>query len=82
MDMARALGDPGGAPDVVKSSLTRADPRFDADTIDTLLGTPQKIHIPERYVPELVSIGRSIDRNQLGVRLGISSLYLYASLIG
>ena len=55
MDMERALGDSGSAPDVVKSSLTRADPRFDADTIDTLLGAPQKIHIPERYVPELVS---------------------------
>jgi len=48
-----ALGRASSTPDVVKSSLTRVDPRFDANTIDTLLGTPQKIHIPERYVPEL-----------------------------
>ncbi|XP_037070856.1 translation initiation factor IF-2-like [Pollicipes pollicipes] len=53
MDMDRALGSAGSAPDVVKSSLTRTDLRYDADTIDTLLGAPQKIHIPERYVPEL-----------------------------
>ncbi|KAF0307381.1 hypothetical protein FJT64_002307 [Amphibalanus amphitrite] len=68
MDMERALGESGGTPDVVKSSLTRTDPRFDADTIDTLLGTPQKILIPERYVPELevepISVEERLQRSR------------------
>lgn len=41
------------APDVVRSTLSRTDPvKFSAETIDSLLGTPGKILIPERYIPE------------------------------
>lgn len=53
MDMERALRTRhNAAPDVVRSTLSRRAPKFDADTIDSILGTPGKIHIPERYVPE------------------------------
>ncbi|CAH2054449.1 unnamed protein product, partial [Iphiclides podalirius] len=46
-DMERALR--GAAPDVVRSALpTRRGP----DSIDQLLAAPQKILIPERYIPE------------------------------
>ena len=42
-----------GTPDVVRSTLSRTDPvKYNADTIDNLFGTPGKILIPERYVPE------------------------------
>lgn len=53
LDMERALRTRhNAAPDVVRSTLSRRAPKFDADTIDSLFGTPGKIHIPERYVPE------------------------------
>ncbi|XP_032522607.2 pleckstrin homology domain-containing family A member 7 isoform X6 [Danaus plexippus] len=45
-DMERALRT--GAPDVVRSALPRRVP----DSIDQLLAAPQKIIIPERYIPE------------------------------
>uniref|UniRef100_A0A8D9AHW7 Pleckstrin homology domain-containing family A member 7 n=1 Tax=Cacopsylla melanoneura TaxID=428564 RepID=A0A8D9AHW7_9HEMI len=48
-----------GAPDVVRSTLSRTDPvKFSAETIDSLLGTPGKIVIPERYIPETETLSR------------------------
>ncbi|CAH2095346.1 unnamed protein product [Euphydryas editha] len=46
-DMERALR--GAAPDVVRSALPS---RKIPDSIDQLLAAPQKIIIPERYIPE------------------------------
>ncbi|CAH0731873.1 unnamed protein product, partial [Brenthis ino] len=46
-DMERALR--GAAPDVVRSALPS---RKIPDSIDQLLAAPQKIVIPERYIPE------------------------------
>ncbi|XP_026497286.2 uncharacterized protein Kmr isoform X6 [Vanessa tameamea] len=46
-DMERALR--GAAPDVVRSALPS---RKMPDSIDQLLAAPQKIIIPERYIPE------------------------------
>ncbi|CAF4920521.1 unnamed protein product [Pieris macdunnoughi] len=46
-DMERALR--GAAPDVVRSALPATKIR---DSIDQLLAAPQKIVIPERYIPE------------------------------
>jgi hypothetical protein len=37
---------------VVKSSQPNADLDFDESLIDRILGTPDKIEIPERYIPE------------------------------
>jgi hypothetical protein len=37
---------------VVKSSNTNSDLDFDESLIDRILGTPDKITIPERYIPE------------------------------
>eukprot|EP00102_Acyrthosiphon_pisum_P025345 XP_016662555.1 PREDICTED: uncharacterized protein LOC100159827 isoform X4 [Acyrthosiphon pisum] len=51
VDMERALRP--GAPDVVRSTMNKTDPaKFSAETIDSILGTPGKICIPERYIPE------------------------------
>ncbi|XP_039295349.1 uncharacterized protein LOC120353912 [Nilaparvata lugens] len=52
LDMERALRPRLNAPDVVRSTLSRVDTKFSSETIDNLLGTPNKILIPERYVPE------------------------------
>nr|XP_018897235.1 PREDICTED: uncharacterized protein LOC109030629 isoform X1 [Bemisia tabaci] len=54
LDMERALRPRlNGAPDVVRSTLSRTDPvKYNAETIDSILGTPSKIIIPERYIPE------------------------------
>ncbi|XP_037867847.1 uncharacterized protein LOC101738815 isoform X5 [Bombyx mori] len=49
-DMERALR--GAAPDVVRSALPPRDLRRADNTIDQLLAAPQKIVIPERYIPE------------------------------
>lgn len=49
--MERALRP--GAPDVVRSTMNKTEPsKFSAETIDNILGTPGKICIPERYIPE------------------------------
>lgn len=49
--MERALRP--GAPDVVRSTMNKTEPaKFSAETIDSILGTPGKICIPERYIPE------------------------------
>ena len=43
-------------PDVVKSTMPhRKEVKYNEETIDTILGTPQKILIPERYVPEVLN---------------------------
>ncbi|KAF9416365.1 hypothetical protein HW555_006319 [Spodoptera exigua] len=49
-DMERALR--GAAPDVVRSALPPQALRLADNTIDQLLAAPQKILIPERYIPE------------------------------
>ncbi len=41
------------APDVVKSTIHNS--KISESTIDNLFGAPDKIHIPERYIPEAVS---------------------------
>lgn len=53
--MVRALR-PRNHPDVVKSTLSTRDLRFNESTIDNILGAPNKIYIPERYMPDEVSI--------------------------
>ncbi|XP_066938047.1 uncharacterized protein [Macrobrachium rosenbergii] len=50
-DMVRALR-PRNHPDVVKSTLSSRDLRFNETTIDSVLGAPDKIYIPERYMPD------------------------------
>ncbi|XP_059482898.1 uncharacterized protein LOC132201047 isoform X3 [Neocloeon triangulifer] len=53
LDMERALRRRvAGAPDVVRSTLSQRELKYNETTIDNLLGTPNKIVIPERYVPE------------------------------
>lgn len=39
-------------PTPVKASTTATDLDFDENLIDRILGTPEKIDIPERYIPE------------------------------
>lgn len=43
------------APDVVRSALPPQMHKLANNTIDQLLAAPQKILIPERYIPEKVS---------------------------
>ncbi|KAJ0172217.1 hypothetical protein K1T71_012190 [Dendrolimus kikuchii] len=50
-DMERALRG-GVAPDVVRSALPPQKLRLADNTIEQLLAAPQKILIPERYIPE------------------------------
>ncbi|XP_065347061.1 uncharacterized protein kmr isoform X3 [Cloeon dipterum] len=53
LDMERALRRRvAGAPDVVRSTLSQRELKYNETTIDSILGTPNKIVIPERYVPE------------------------------
>ncbi len=42
------------APDVVKSALDHKTTKINSSTIDNIFGAPQKIDIPERYIPETV----------------------------
>ena len=44
------------APDVIKSALDKKDMKINSATIDNILGAPEKIVIPERYIPENVRI--------------------------
>ena len=59
LDMEQALKNDGlCTPDVIKSAL---DPKSEGSkisetTIDRLFGVPDKIVIPERYIPDTVSI--------------------------
>jgi len=52
LDMERALRQRIDAPDVVRSTLSNKELKYNESTIDNLLGTPNKINIPERYIPE------------------------------
>ena len=54
LDMERALRPRINAPDVVRSTLSHKELKYNESTIDQLLGTPNKIIIPERYIPEKV----------------------------
>ena len=59
LDMEQALKNDGlCTPDVIKSAL---DPKSEGSkisetTIDRLFGVPDKIVIPERYIPDTVSV--------------------------
>ena len=54
--MEQALGPRGlSTPDVIKSALDHKNDGVKVNTIDNLFGAPDKINIPERYVPETVS---------------------------
>lgn len=50
--MERALRPRMNAPDVVRSTMSQKDLKYNENTIDNILGTPNKIVIPERYIPE------------------------------
>lgn len=52
LDMERALRQRIDAPDVVRSTLSNKELKYNENTIDSILGTPNKINIPERYIPE------------------------------
>ena len=52
LDMERALRQRIDAPDVVRSTLSSKELKYNENTIDNILGTPSKINIPERYIPE------------------------------
>lgn len=52
LDMERALRHRTDTPDVVRSTLSSKELKYNEDTIENLLGTPDKITIPERYIPE------------------------------
>ena len=57
--MEQALGPRGlSTPDVIKSALNKnevAGAKINTNAIDNLFGAPDKIVIPERYVPDVVS---------------------------
>ncbi len=54
LDMEQVLRNRGlNTPDVIQSALDMND--TNSTTIDNLFGSPEKILIPERYVPEMVS---------------------------
>ena len=59
-------------PDVIKSALdnknegTASAPgrtKISTNAIDNLFGVPEKIAIPERYIPDTVSTLNSINKN-------------------
>lgn len=52
LDMERALRQRIDTPDVVRSTLSNKELKYNENTIDNILGTPNKIRIPERYIPE------------------------------
>lgn len=51
------------APDVVKSAIGQRE-KFSENTIDKLFATPDKILIPERYIPENDDIELSPDEQR------------------
>eukprot|EP00092_Neocalanus_flemingeri_P062608 GFUD01075557.1.p1 GENE.GFUD01075557.1~~GFUD01075557.1.p1 ORF type:complete len:160 (+),score=38.54 GFUD01075557.1:59-481(+) len=51
IDMERILK-PRDAPDVVRSTYGQIDSDFRTNAFDNLFGAPEKISIPERYIPE------------------------------
>lgn len=50
--MERALRQRTDTPDVVRSTMSSRELKYNENTIDNILGTPNKITIPERYIPE------------------------------
>lgn len=58
LDMEVALRPRINAPDVVRSALGQGE-KISENTIDNLLLAPNKIVIPERYIPETVSKSHS-----------------------
>ncbi|XP_050545889.1 uncharacterized protein LOC126908080 isoform X2 [Daktulosphaira vitifoliae] len=62
VDMVRVLRP--GAPDVVRSTMSTTT-RFNAETIDSILGTPGKICIPERYIPESAPVSPNEHKKRM-----------------
>lgn len=62
LDMEVALRPRINAPDVVRSALGQGE-KISENTIDNLLLAPNKIVIPERYIPETVSRRRQAFEN-------------------
>ncbi|XP_030746219.1 uncharacterized protein LOC115875028 isoform X3 [Sitophilus oryzae] len=52
LDIERALRQRIDAPDIVRSTLSNKELKYNEETIDNILSTPNKILIPERYIPE------------------------------
>ncbi|XP_050313189.1 uncharacterized protein LOC126748184 isoform X2 [Anthonomus grandis grandis] len=52
LDIERALRQRIDAPDLVRSTLSNKELKYNEETIDSILSTPNKILIPERYIPE------------------------------
>merc|ERR1719282_1089749 len=59
MDIERTLKQPSDAPDLVQSTYTQQEPDFRSNALDNLFGVPDKIDIPERYVPDQVGTENS-----------------------
>ena len=57
LDIERTLKQPSDAPDLVQSTYTQQDSEFRSNAFDNLFGVPEKINIPERYVPDQVRLG-------------------------
>merc|ERR1712079_524481 len=51
LDIERTLKQPSDAPDLVQSTYTQQDSEF-SNAFDNLFGVPEKINIPERYIPD------------------------------
>lgn len=55
MDIERTLKQPSDAPDLVQSTYGQNEnTEFKTNALDNLFGVPEKINIPERYVPDQV----------------------------
>merc|ERR1711997_1178575 len=52
LDIERTLKQPSDAPDLVQSTYSQQDSEFRSNALDNLFGVPEKINIPERYVPD------------------------------
>ena len=58
MDIERTLKQPSDAPDLVQSTFGQNSENIEikTHTFDNLFGVPEKINIPERYVPDQVHL--------------------------
>ena len=66
--MEQALRPRGqNTPDVIRSALDKNDSGL--STIDNLFGAPDKIVIPERYIPDTVSMVKTSESRLWGHRL-------------
>ena len=54
LDIERTLKQPSDAPDLVQSTYSQQEAEFRSNAFDNLFGVPDKINIPERYVPDQV----------------------------